>query len=125
MFLDESAEWEDESTLNTPAKQNINTYFPDYDETPHHKQTISHIIQSQPQNSQPTTSIVTSQSTTSGSQPSQSTATTSHISQSQTIRRPPNPEPDELEDDDEEVPQSQLLQKLFPSVRMECQSFNK
>lgn len=125
MFIDESAEWEDESTLNTPAKQAINSYFPEYDQTPHKPQSISHIIQPQTQSAdskpQPTRSSVTShsQSATSKSESGQSAGSKPHSSsQSQSIPdRPHVPEPPEEEEEDE-VPQSQLLQKLFPSVSL-------
>ena len=142
VFIDESAEWEDESTLNTPAKQAINTYFPDYDQTPHKPQSVSHIIHPSTQQAEKMVSDsnqssmvpqshgqsasskpMTSQSVFSRSEVTQSAAGNPRISsqsQAEADRsRPHEPEPPEVQlDDDEEqdVPQSQLLQKLFPSV---------
>lgn len=115
MFLDESAEWEDESTLNTPSKQTLQTYFPDVNDTPHQKQSVLHILQSQPPNSQLSVSE---------SQPGQSAVSKSQSSQSQSNEANPQRSRDMgrthreegAANDEEDVPQSQLLQKLFPSV---------
>ncbi|XP_067937747.1 centromere protein J-like [Watersipora subatra] len=128
MFLDESKEWEDESTLDTPAKDRLNKYLSEYEHTPALKQvqthTSSHLVGSSLDQALTTTSQSEKPLNSSNQlnlfpmtaltdNPSRETASKGTIV---TVERA-EAIVSSSEDDDDEAPQSQLLQKLFPTLK--------
>lgn len=132
MFIDESAEWEDESTMNSPAKNRLLNYLSEYENTPDAKQSLPQppTHQSQTAAVQPVlpshlVNTIQEHVSVTGTATNQTEHATHRANQlnpssqvdSQTKGAIQMTEADNnSSDDDDDPPKSELLQKLFPTV---------